>query len=110
MDELYFKTDNKESLLKGLGIPEDFTGIYESPNNWVLVWIGKLPKETEEIIDKDGVTHEVVTKWQNGEFFNIYLKGQNNMDFFTQDLANAELLKEPLTPNHKLYSDAGDSN
>lgn len=110
MDALYFRTDNKESLLQELGVPENFTGIYESPNDWVIVWLGKLPKEMEEITDEEGLTYEVVKEWQKGEFFNIYLKGQNNMDFFTQELAGAELLKEPLTPNHKLYSDAGDSN
>lgn len=103
MDALYFNTKNKEALIKELELPEDYAGgIYESPNGWAIVWLGKLPAHTESQIDDEGIEHEVVTEWQEGEFFNIYLKGQGNMDYFTQRLRNAVLLKEPTTPNMKL--------
>lgn len=110
MDALYFNTQNTESLLQELGVPDDFNGIYESPNGWVIVWLGKLPKKVEHRTDDEGMDYEVVTEWQTGEFFNIYLNGQKNMDFFTRDLGGAELLREPLTPNHRLYDYGGDSN
>lgn len=113
MDALYFKTNNKEALFEELGlIVEQETeggdpfsvdllrgGVYESPNGWAIVWLGKLPAYTETQVDDEGNEYEVVTEWQDGEFFNIYLKGQDNMDFFTQRLKNATLLTEPATPN-----------
>lgn len=118
MDALYFNTKNKEALFEELGLfrrvepteeneaPTKVSllegDIYESPYNWAIVWIGKLPAQTETQIDDEGIEHEVVTDWQEGEFFNIYLKGQDNMDYFTQRLKNATLLKEPATPNMKL--------
>ena len=102
MDALYFNTENKNSLLSELGVPIDFNGIYESPNQWVLVWLGKLPEKTIQEEDENGLLIEEVIEWKEGEFFNIYLIGQDNMDYFTQELANATLLKEPLSPNHKL--------
>lgn len=116
MDALYFNTKNKEALLKELGlIMEQETedgdpfsvdllrgGIYESPDGWAIVWLGRLPAHTETQVDDEGNEYEVVTEWQEGEFFNIYLKGQDNMDFFTQALRNATLLQEPATPNMQL--------
>ncbi|WP_433863124.1 hypothetical protein [Sphingobacterium thalpophilum] len=117
MDALYFNTNNREALLKELGLIqevylEDGTmeeysllkgGIYEHVYGWVIVWVGKIPAATEiqKIIDEDGTEHdhEVITEWHQGDFFNIYLKGQDNMDYFTQRLLNATLLKEPETPN-----------
>lgn len=103
MDALFFKTINKEALLKELGIPLDFQGrIYQSPNDWVLEWLGKLPAEMETKIDGEGIEYEAVKKWQSGEFFNIYLNGQDNMDFFTQTLVSATQLIEPATPNATL--------
>lgn len=99
MDALYFNTKNKDALFKELGIPEDFQGrIYESSDDWVLEWLGKLPAEMETKIDGDGTEYQVVKKWQDGEFFNIYLKGQDNMDFFTQKLVLATQLIAK-TPN-----------
>ncbi len=109
MDALYFRTDDRESLLQELGVPEDFNGIYESPDNWVLIWLGRVPKTVEQQTDEEGLTFDVVTEWQQGEYFNIYLKGQDNMDYFTQEFGVAELLSEPATPNHRLFSDGGNS-
>lgn len=102
MDALYFKTNNKNALFKELGIPENSTGIYESPDSWVMVWLGKVPETTEKRKDGEGIEYEVVTKWKEGELFNIYLNGQDNMDFFTQRLINATQLSEPETPNNIL--------
>lgn len=118
MDALYFNTKNKEALFEELGLysevatgeDNEATGkvsllqgnIYESPNGWVIVWIGKLAAATETKVDDEGNEYEVVTEWQDGEFFNIYLRGQDNMDYFTQRLVNATLLTEPTTPNMKL--------
>jgi len=100
MDSLYFNTNNKNALFEELGIPDDFqASIYQSPNDWVLVWIGKLPEEFEPKGGADGIEYQAVKKWQNGAFFNIYLKGQDNMDYFTQRLVNGTLIKEPVTPN-----------
>lgn len=103
MDALYFNTKNKEALFEELGLPEDYAGgIYESPDGWAIVWIGKLAASTGTKVDDEGMEYEVVTEWQDGEFFNIYLRGQDNMDFFTQALRNATLLQEPATPNMQL--------
>ena len=116
MDALYFNTKNKEALLKELGlIVEQETedgdpfsvnllrgGIYEHPGGWAIVWLGRLPAHTETQVDDEGLEREVVTEWQEGEFFNIYLRGQENMDYFTQRLVNATLLTEPATPNMKI--------
>lgn len=100
MDKLFFKTSNKNALFEELGIPSSFQGrIYESTENWVLEWLGKLPAEMEIKKDAQGIEYEAVKKWQTGEFFNIYLKGQDNMDFFTQRLVAATQLLEPETPN-----------
>lgn len=100
MDALYFNTNNREALFKELGIPDDFQGnIFESPDAWALVWIGKVPAAFETKVDAEGMEFEAVKQWKDGDFFNIYLKGQDNMDFFTQRLSNATLLKEPETPN-----------
>lgn len=99
MDALYFKTDNRNALLKELGIPDEFQGkVYESPNNWVFVWIGKVPATYETRVDAEGLELRIVKDWKEGEFFNIYLKGQDNMDFFTQKVANANLIA-PETPS-----------
>ncbi len=103
MDALYFNTKNREALIEELGLPEDYTGgIYESPNGWAIVWIGKLAASTETKVDDEGIEYDEVTEWQEGEFFNIYLRGQDNMDYFTQRLKSAVLLTEPATPNMKL--------
>lgn len=103
MDSLFFNTKNRDALFKELGIPEDFQGrIYESPDDWVLEWLGKIPAEMGTETDETGIEYQVVTKWQEGDFFNIYLKGQDNMDFFTQTLVFATQINEPDTPNSTL--------
>lgn len=103
MDSLYFNTNDKNALFQELGIPDDFQGkIYESSNDWVLVWIGRVPADYETKISPEGIEYQAAKSYQSGFFFNIYLKGQNNMDYFTQRLSNATLLKEPTTPNSKL--------
>lgn len=103
MDALYFNTENRDALFQELGITENFHGIYESPDGWVMVWLGKLPKMTESIKDTNGLDHLMVTEWQDGEFFNIYLKGQKNMDFFTREVkAAVQILPQPKSPNYTL--------
>lgn len=100
MDALYFNTKNRDALFEELGIPLDAPTIFDSGRDWVIQWIGKLPLVTE--MDEDGV--EEVTEWQEGEFFNIYLKGQRNMDYFTTGVNQAvQILPEPKTPMITLF-------
>ena len=103
MDALYFNTETRDALFQELGITENLNGIYESPDGWVMVWLGKLPKMTVSIKDVNGLDRLMVTEWQDGEFFNIYLKGQKNMDFFTRAVkAAVQILPQPNTPNYTL--------
>lgn len=103
MDALYFNTKNREALFEELELPYDYTGgIYESQANWAIVWLGKLPAQNQINLDDQGFEYELVTEWQEGEFFNVYLRGQDNMDYFTQRLNNATLLNEPVSPNMEL--------
>lgn len=102
MDQLYFKTTNKEALLNELGLPLDMPTFYDSGNDWILHWIGKIPQSTE-VINEGTEDEEVLVEWQEGEFFNVYLKGQSNMDFFTKSVKSAvQILPEPNTPNYTL--------
>ena len=103
MDSLYFKTTNKDALLNELGIPSEIPTFYDSGRDWIIHWIGKLPLHTENRIDEEGVEYEEIVEWQKGEFFNIYLKGQDNMDYFTKSVKSAvQILPEPNTPNYTL--------
>ena len=111
MDVLYFNTNDKQALIEELGLEKIVDGadkeisngfLYEHADGWALMWIGKVPLSSKYEVDEHGVESEAVTEWQDGDFFNIYLIGQENMDYFTQRLKNAVLLKEPQTPNFKL--------
>lgn len=111
MDTLYFNTTEVEDLLVELGLhrdPEIKDGRYfnghlfeDKTQGWALVWIGRIPDEVTIVEDEGGVEREEIVSWQPGEFFNIYLKGQPNMDRFT-NLGKATLLK-PETPNSKIF-------
>lgn len=103
MDSLYFKTTNKDALINELGIPSEIPTFYDSGQDWIIHWIGKLPLHTEKRIDDEGMGYEEVVEWQEGEFFNIYLRGQDNMDYFTKSVKSAvQILPEPSTPNYTL--------
>lgn len=99
MDALYFNTKNKEGVLTELGVPLDAPTFYDSGKDWICQWVGKMPKTTETRIDNEGQEYEHVIEWQEGEFFNIYLIGQDNMDYFTKSLKSAkQILPDPRTP------------
>lgn len=103
MDSLYFKTTNKDALLNELGIPSEIPTFYDSGRDWIIHWIGKMPLRTEKVIDDEGIEYEEVVEWKEGEFFNIYLRGQDNMDYFTKSVKSAvQILPEPNTPNYTL--------
>src|SRR5690606_27166368 len=103
MDSLYFKTTNKEALLNELGIPSEIPTFYDSGNDWIIHWIGKMPLRTEKTIDDEGIEYEEIVEWKEGEFFNIYLRGQDNMDYFTKSVKSAvQILPGPNTPNYTL--------
>lgn len=111
MDVLYFNTNDREALIEELGLEKIVEGsgreisngfLYEHADGWALMWIGKVPLSIKYEVDENGVESEAVIEWQDGDFFNIYLIGQENMDYFTQRLKNAVLLKEPQIPNFKL--------
>ncbi|WP_316743444.1 hypothetical protein [Pedobacter antarcticus] len=103
MDPLYFKAHDKDLVLQELGLHTDparqdekfFDGnVYETPD-FLLVWVGKKPRE----IDQE--TGEILS-WQQGDFFNVWVRGQAMMDFFT-DLRTAQLLPQPSTPDLTLF-------
>lgn len=103
MDSLYFKTTNKEALLNELGLPSEISTFHDSGKDWIIQWIGKLPLRVEKRIGDDGIEYEEIVEWQEGEFFNIYLRGQDNMDFFTKSVKSAvQILPEPGTPSYTL--------
>lgn len=103
MDALYFKTYDRELVLQELGLHTDpsieggkfFDGkVFEMPN-YLLVWIGKKA----ETVDPETGS---VTKFHDGEFFNVWVRGQEMMDFFV-DLRTASLLPVPSSPDLKLF-------
>jgi len=99
MDALYFNTKNKEGVLTELGVPLDAPTFHDSGKGWIIQWVGKMPKSFETKVDAEGQEYQHVTEWQEGEFFNIYLNGQDNMDYFTKSLKSAkQILPEPNTP------------
>lgn len=111
MDVLYFNTNDRQALIEELGLEEIVDRgdkeisngfLYEHADGWAIMWIGKVPLSSKYDFDEQGVESEIVTEWQEGDFFNIYLLGQDNMDFFTQRLKHAVLLTEPQSPNFKL--------
>lgn len=98
MDVLYFKTKSKAGVLSELGVPMDAPSIYDSGNGWVLHWVGKLPKSTTYEKDEEGNDVPVI-EWHEDFFFNIYLRGQENMDYFTKSFKAGQLINpEPNTP------------
>lgn len=102
MDTLYFKTKNKAGVLSELGVPTDAPSIYDSGNGWVLHWVGKLPKSTTYEKDEEGNDVPVI-EWHEDFFFNIYLRGQVNMNYFTNSFKAGQLINpEPNTPIIKL--------
>ena len=102
MDSLYFKTTNKEALLNELGLPSEIPTFHDSGDDWIIHWIGKIPLYTE-VINEGTEDEQVIVEWQEGEFFNVYLRGQDNMDFFTKSVKSAvQILPEPKTPNYTL--------
>lgn len=102
MDALYFKTTNKDALLNELGIPSEIPTFYDSGKDWIIHWVGKMPLSTE-VLNGGTEEEELRIVWQEGEFFNIYLKGQDNMDYFTKSVKSAvQILPEPNTPNYTL--------
>lgn len=102
MDTLYFKTKSKEGVLSELGVPTDAPSIYDSRNGWVLHWVGKLPKSTTYEKDEEGNDVPVI-EWHEDFFFNIYLRGQENMNYFTKSFKAGQLINpEPNTPIIKL--------
>lgn len=102
MDALYFYTEDRSSLLLELGIEGFSGGVHEDGRGWTIVWIGKRPAETVTRTNPYGIDYEEVLDWEDREYFNIYLTGQENMDFFTQRLMSAVQLPEPKTPDLKL--------
>lgn len=100
MDILYFNTKNKEGLLTELKVPLDAPTFYDSGQNWVLQWVGKLPKSYVDKVNEEGDIVQEVTEWHEGEFFNIYLSGQENMDYFTKYVKSAkQILPNPKNPS-----------
>lgn len=89
MDALYFRTYDKDATMQELGFEKPYPTLLQT-ENMIIAWLGQLPQE----VDKDGN----VVSYQPGEYFNLYTKGQDMMDYVST-LRSATLLPEPATPN-----------